>query len=103
MIFFSVKLLVNCGEILIFASETIKSEDMKSRFLGQKSPLLVPAACLMMGILVGQYMVLPVPMWVLLVLMVVLALLLWRWALAQSVAIAACFLLLGWLLVDRRW
>lgn len=102
MIFFSVKLLVNCGEMLIFASETIKSEDMKSRFLGQKSPLLVPAACLMMGILVGLKVVLPVPMWVLLGLAVVLALLLWRWALAQSVAILACFVLLGWLLVDRQ-
>ena len=88
--------------MLIFASETIKSEDMKSRFLGQKSPLLVPAACLMMGILVGLKVVLPVPMWVLLGLAVVLALLLWRWALAQSVAILACFVLLGWLLVDRQ-
>lgn len=88
--------------MLIFASVTIKSEDMKSRFLGQKSPLLGPAACLMMGILVGLKVVLPVPMWVLLGLTVVLALLLWRWALAQSVAIMVCFVLLGWLLVDRQ-
>ena len=70
--------------------------------IGKESPLLLPAACLMMGILVGQHVVLAVPMWVLLGLAVVLALLLWRWALAQSVAIAVCFLLLGWLLVDRQ-
>lgn len=94
--------MVNIGEMLIFASKTIKSEDMKSRMIGKESPLLVPAACLMMGILVGQHVVLAVPMWVLLGLAVVLALLLWRWALAQSVAIAVCFLLLGWLLVDRQ-
>ena len=75
---------------------------MKSRFLGQKSPLMVPAACLMMGILAGLKVVLPVPMWFLLGLAVVLALLLWRWALAQSVAVMVCFVLLGWLLVDRQ-
>ena len=56
---------------------------MKSRFLGQKSPLMVPAACLMMGILAGLKVVLPVPMWFLLGLAVVLALLLWRWALGR--------------------
>ena len=56
----------------------------------------------MVGIVVGAYVTAPVPLWGLLAAAVVLALLLWRWALAQSVAVMVCFVLLGWLLVDRQ-
>ena len=57
---------------------------------------------MMVGIVVGAYVTAPVPLWGLLAAAVVLALLLWRWALAQSVAVMVCFVLLGWLLVDRQ-
>ena len=57
---------------------------------------------MMVGIVVGAYVTALVPLWGLLAAAVVLALLLWRWALAQSVAVMVCFVLLGWLLVDRQ-
>ena len=82
--------------------ETVKSEVMKSRLVGNKSPLVLPACSMMVGIVVGAYVTAPVPLWGLLAAAVVLALLLWRWALAQSVAVMVCFVLLGWLLVDRQ-
>ena len=75
---------------------------MKSRLVGNKSPLVLPACSMMVGIVVGAYVTAPVPLWGLLAAAVVLALLLWRWALAQSVAVMVCFVLLGWLLVDRQ-
>ena len=60
------------------------------------------AVCLMAGIVVGDNIgncdwLLPA-----FVVMVVGAMLLWRYAVVQSAAIAACFVLLGWLLVQRQ-
>ena len=60
------------------------------------------AVCLMAGIVVGDNIgncdwLLPA-----FVMMVVGAMLLWRYAVMQSAAIAACFVLLGWLLVQRQ-
>ena len=64
--------------------------------------MVLPACSMMVGIVVGAYVTALVPLWGLLAAAVVLALLLWRWALAQSVAVMVCFVLLGWLLVDRQ-
>ena len=60
------------------------------------------AVCLMAGIVIGNNV--EAGHWLLPVLAgaVVLALLLWKKALLQSVAIAVCFVLLGWLLTARQ-
>ena len=60
------------------------------------------AVCLMAGIIVGDSIgnydrLLPI-----FVMMVVGTMLLWRYAVMQSAAIAMCFVLLGWLLVQRQ-
>lgn len=68
--------------------------------MSDEAPLLKLAVCLMAGIVVGQYV--PWPCLPLLAGAVVVALLLWRWPLAQSVAIAASFVLLGSLLMQRQ-
>ena len=82
-------------EICIFAALTLNG--MKNRLFGE-SPLLRLAVCLMAGIVIGNdveagHWLLP-----LLAGAVVLTMLLWKKALLQSVAIAVCFVLLGWLL-----
>ena len=74
---------------------------MKNKPFGE-APLLRLAVCLMAGIVVGDNIgncdwLLPA-----FVVMVVGAMLLWRYAVVQSAAIAACFVLLGWLLVQRQ-
>ena len=74
---------------------------MKNKPFGE-APLLRLAVCLMAGIVVGDNIgncdwLLPA-----FVMMVVGAMLLWRYAVMQSAAIAACFVLLGWLLVQRQ-
>ena len=74
---------------------------MKNRLFGE-SPLLRLAVCLMAGIVIGNdveagHWLLP-----LLAGAVVLTMLLWKKALLQSVAIAVCFVLLGWLLTARQ-
>ena len=74
---------------------------MKNKPFGE-APLLRLAVCLMAGIVVGDNIgncdwLLPA-----FVVMVVGAMLLWRYAVVQSSAIAACFVLLGWLLVQRQ-
>ena len=74
---------------------------MKNRLFGE-SPLLRLAVCLMAGIVIGNdveagHWLLP-----LLAGAVVLTMLLWKKALLQSVAIAVCFVLLGWLLIARQ-
>ena len=74
---------------------------MKNKLFGE-APLLRLAVCLMAGIVIGNNV--EAGHWLLPVLAgaVVLALLLWKKALLQSVAIAVCFLLLGWLLTARQ-
>ena len=70
--------------------------------MDEEAPLLPLAACLMIGILVGAYQVVALPWLPLLAIMVTLALLLWKSPHWQSVAIAACFVVLGALLSDRQ-
>ncbi|MBO7537907.1 MAG: ComEC/Rec2 family competence protein [Prevotella sp.] len=76
---------------------------MESKSFGDEIPLLRLAICLMVGIVVGDFVV---PEWRLLlaifVMMVIVALLLWKHEHWQSVAIAACFGVLGWLLIERQ-
>ena len=86
-------------DICIFAALTLNG--MKNRLFGE-SPLLRLAVCLMAGIVIGNdveagHWLLP-----LLAGAVVLTMLLWKKALLQSVAIAVCFVLLGWLLTARQ-
>ena len=74
---------------------------MKNKPFGE-APLLRLAVCLMAGIVVGDNIgncdwLLPA-----FVVMVVGAMLLWRHAIVQSASIAVCFVLLGWLLVQRQ-
>ena len=74
---------------------------MKNKPFGE-APLLRLAIYLMAGIVVGDMIggndwLLPA-----FVVMVVGALLLWKYAVMQSAAIAVCFVLLGWLLVQRQ-
>lgn len=72
---------------------------MKNNLL-EEAPLLRLAACLMAGIVVGQYVAWPW-MW-LLVACVAAALLSWRWEQVQSAVIAVCFVVLGALLIERQ-
>lgn len=74
---------------------------MKNKLFGE-APLLRLAVCMMAGIVIGNHV--EAGMWLLPVLAgtVALALLLWKEALLQSVAIAVCFVLLGWLLMERQ-
>jgi competence protein ComEC len=86
-------------KICNFAALTLS--DMKNKPFGE-APLLRLAVCLMAGIVVGDNMgncnwLLPA-----FVVMVVGAMLLWRHAVVQSASIAVCFVLLGWLLVQRQ-
>ena len=67
-----------------------------------EAPLLRLAVCMMAGIVVGDMVGGGSWMLWLLALVVVGALLLGRYAVAQSVAIAVCFVLLGWVLVQRQ-
>ena len=73
---------------------------MKNKPFGE-APLLRLVICLMAGIVVGDSVGTVDWLWPVLVVMVVGALLLWRYAVGQSVAIAVCFVVLGWLLVQR--
>jgi competence protein ComEC len=86
-------------KICNFAALTLS--DMKNKPFGE-APLLRLAVCLMAGIVVGDNIgncdwLLPA-----FVVMVVGAMLLWRHAVVQSASIAVCFVLLGWLLVQRQ-
>jgi hypothetical protein len=74
---------------------------MKNKLFGE-APLLRLAVCMMAGIVIGNHV--EAGMWLLPVLAgtLALALLLWKEALLQSVAIAVCFVLLGWLLTERQ-
>ena len=65
-------------------------------------PLLKVAICLMVGIVVREYVVVPLPLLPVLAGLVVVALLLWRYEHLQSVTIAGCFIVLGMLLTERQ-
>lgn len=65
-------------------------------------PLLRIVVSLMTGILVGEYVAMPLPLCVTFMALVVLALLLWKFPLLQSVTITLCFLVLGAVLIQRQ-
>ena len=65
------------------------------------APLLIPAICLMVGILLGSHLSLSVPFCIVLLLaMVVATALLGRWSKLQTVGIALCSLMLGILVME---
>ena len=74
---------------------------MKNKPFGE-APLLRLVICLMAGIVVGDSVGTVSWLWPAVVVMVVGTLLLWRYAVAQSAGIAVCFVVLGWLLVQRQ-
>ena len=74
---------------------------MKNKPFGE-APLLRLVICLMAGIVVGDSMGTVSWLWPVLIVLVVGTLLLWRYAVIQSVGIAVCFVLLGWLLIQRQ-
>ena len=80
----------------IFAFETVISQTMNT------SPLLPIVICLIAGIVLGEYVQAPFPLFPLFLISVASALLLWRYAYAQSVAICVCMLMLGWLVMERQ-
>ena len=65
-------------------------------------PLLRLAISLIVGIVVGEYVIISVPMLPVFVAMVAVTLLLWKHPQVQSVAIALCFVVLGGLLIQRQ-
>ena len=74
---------------------------MKNKPFGE-APLLRLVICLMAGIVVGDSVGTVSWLWPVLIVVVVGTLLLWRYAVLQSVGIAVCFVLLGWLLIQRQ-
>ena len=84
----------------IFAALNLRN--MKSKPFWNEAPLFRLAVCLMVGIVVGDSVAVG---WLLLpifVALVAVALLLWKYEHWQSVAIALCFVVLGWLLMERQ-
>ena len=72
---------------------------MKTNILHQ-APLLIPAVCLMAGIVLGSHWFLPVPLCMaVLWLVVTVTALLGRWGKLQTIAIALCSVILGLLVV----
>ena len=75
---------------------------MKNKLFWNEAPLLRLAICMMVGIFIGDYVAIG---WLLLLIfvgVVILALLLSKHEHLQSVAIAVCFIVLGWLLMQRQ-
>lgn len=73
---------------------------MKTNILHQ-APLLIPAICLMVGILLGSHLSLSVPFCIVLLLaMVVATVLLGRWSKLQTIGIALCSVILGILVME---
>lgn len=68
----------------------------------ESTPLVRLSVCLIVGIIVGERVVLPVPWLPVLGTLVAVALLLGRYGNVQSVMIAGCFVVLGALLTDRQ-
>ena len=74
---------------------------MRNRLL-DNAPLLRLAVCMIIGIIIANYIVLPIPMLPVFAGMVVIALLLGTHKYLQSVAILLCFLLMGMFLMQRQ-
>ena len=65
------------------------------------APLLIPAICLMAGIILGSHLLLAVPLCIMLLLgMVIATALLGRWAKLQTIGIALCAVMLGILVIE---
>ena len=75
---------------------------MENKVFWKEAPLVRLAVCLMAGIIVGDIFVVGRWLLVVLVVMVVVALLLRKYEHGQSIAIAVCFVVLGWLLMERQ-
>ena len=74
---------------------------MRNRLL-DNAPLLRLAVCMIIGITIANYIVLPLPMLPVFAGMVVIALLLGSHRYLQSIAILLCFLLMGMFLMQRQ-
>ena len=74
---------------------------MRNRLL-DNAPLLRLAVCMIIGIIIANYIALPIPMLPVFVGMVVVALLLRTHKYLQSMAILLCFLLMGMFLMQRQ-
>ena len=74
---------------------------MRNRLL-DNAPLLRLAVCMIIGIIIANYIVLPIPMLPVFAGMVVVALLLGAHKYLQSIAILLCFLLMGMFLMQRQ-
>ena len=74
---------------------------MRNRLL-DNAPLLRLAVCMIIGIVIAKYVVLPIPMLPLFAGMVAIALLLWKHKNLQSFAILLCFLIMGMFLMQRQ-
>ena len=65
------------------------------------APLLIPAICLMVGIILGNHLLLTVPLCILILLgLVTITALLWRWTKLQTLGIALCSVMLGLLVTE---
>lgn len=69
--------------------------------VSEKAPLVKIAVSLMAGIVLARYLVIPFPLFPLLVVVVLLAFCLWRYEHLQSAAIGLCFVVLGALLMQQ--
>ena len=69
--------------------------------LSEKAPLVKIVISLMAGIVIANYMIVPFPLYPLLVVLVLIAFCLWRYAQLQSVVIILCFVVLGAVLMQR--
>ena len=75
---------------------------MENKVFWKEAPLVRLAVCLMAGIIIGDTFVVGRWLLVVLVTMVVVAVLLRKYEHGQSGAIAVCFVVLGWLLMERQ-
>lgn len=65
------------------------------------APLLIPAVCLMAGIVLGSHLLLSVPLCIVVLLaMVIATALLGRWSILQTIGIALCSIILGILVIE---
>lgn len=74
---------------------------MRNRLL-ESAPLLRVAVCLIIGVVIASYVLLPIPVLPILAVMVMITVLLWKYTNLQSIAILVCFLLVGMFLMQRQ-
>ena len=75
---------------------------MKNKLFWNEAPLLRLTVCLMAGIVIGDYVLVGWTLLLIFIAIVLAALLLGKHEYLQSMAIAVCFLLMGWLLMQRQ-